>query len=40
MKAMLITTVASTLAIGTAVRAQNLTQDTKKAADKTADTVK
>ena len=37
MKAMLITVVAATLAVGTAVRGQDLVQDTKKTADKTAD---
>jgi hypothetical protein len=40
MKAMLITVVATTLTVGTSIRAQDLTQDTKHAADKTADVTK
>src|ERR1035441_2136023 len=40
MKAMLITVVAATLAVGPAVRAQDLVKDTHKAADKTADVTK
>src|SRR5271165_1109474 len=40
MKAILIAVVAETLTVVSAVRAQDLTQDTKKAADKTVDVTK